>query len=65
VVIGWFCEQCYGVVASEGDSYVSVFEQVGDPTYLWGGKGEGCPFCVIFGVCEGGCVYYFVLYLMF
>jgi len=25
VVIRWFCELCYGVVGSEGDSNVSVF----------------------------------------
>jgi hypothetical protein len=65
VVIGWFGEPYYGVVASEGGFYVSMFEQVGDPTYVWGGKGEGCRLCVIFGVCEGSCVYYFVLHLMF
>jgi len=41
VVIRWFCELCYGVVGSEGDSNVSVFKQVGDSAYVWGGKGEG------------------------
>jgi hypothetical protein len=45
VVIMWFCELCYGVVGSEGDSNVSVFKQVGDSAYVWGGKGEGCPLC--------------------
>jgi hypothetical protein len=39
VVIGWFSELHYGVVASEGNFYISVFEQVGDPPYVWGGKG--------------------------
>jgi hypothetical protein len=65
VIVVWFSELRYGVVASEGDCYVSVFEQVGDPPYVWAGKGEGHPLCVIFGVCEGSCVHYFVLYLVF
>ena len=52
VVIGWFCELCYGVV-SEGDSNVSVFEKVGDSVYVWGGKGEGCPLWAVFVLLGG------------
>ena len=44
MVIRWFCGLCCGVVGSEGDSKVSVFKQVGDSAYVWGGgKCEGCP----------------------
>ena len=53
VVIRWFCELCYGTVGSEGDSNVSVFKQVGDSAYVWGGKGEGCHF-LLFSVLVGG-----------
>ena len=34
--IGWFCESCYGVVATVGNSNISVFKQVGDFAYVWG-----------------------------
>ena len=64
VDIGWFCESCYGVVASEGDFNVSVFKQVGDFAYVLGGKGEGCPLCVISSVFGGCSVHYSVLYLV-
>ena len=63
--IGWFCELCYGVVASEGDFNVSMLKQVGDFSYMWGGKGKGCPLCVILSACGGCCVHYSVLYLVF
>ena len=36
MVIRWFCESCYGVVGSEGDSNISVFKQVGDSAYMCG-----------------------------
>ena len=36
MVIRRFCEFCYGGVASEGDSNVSVFKQVGDSAYVCG-----------------------------
>jgi hypothetical protein len=65
VDIGWFCELCYGVVASEGDFNVSVFKQVDDFAYVWGSKSEGCPLCVISSVCGGCSLYYSVLYLVF
>jgi len=61
---GWFCESCYGV-ASEGDFNISVFEQVGDFAYVWEGKGEGCPLCVIssvYGGCSMCCIWYFTLW---
>ena len=32
--IGWFCESCYGGVATEGDFNVRVFKQVGDFAYV-------------------------------
>jgi len=59
----WFCETCYCVVASERNFGVSVFKQVGDSAYLWGEKGESCPFCVVFFVCVRWWVFCFVLYL--
>jgi len=34
VDIGWFCESCYGGVATEGDFNVRVFKQVGDFAYV-------------------------------
>ena len=33
--IGWFCESCYGVVATEGIFNISVLKQVGDFAYVW------------------------------
>jgi len=65
VVIRWFCELRYGVVGSEGDSNVSVFKQVGDSAYVWGGKGEGCPLRAVFSACRGCGARYSVLYLVF
>ena len=65
VDIGWFCQLCYGVVASEGEFYISVFKQIGDLAYVWGDKGEGCPLCVISSVCGGYSMHYSVLYLVF
>jgi len=65
VDIGWFCESCCGVVSSEGDFNVSVFKQVGYFAHVWGGKGEGCPLCVISCVCGVCTVHYSVLYLVF
>ena len=56
---------CYGVVSSEGDFNVSVFKQVGYIAYVWGGKGEGCPLCVISSICGVCSVHYSVLYLVF
>jgi len=53
VDIGRFCGTCYGVVVTEGDFNVSAFKQVGDFACVWGGKGEGCPLCVISSVCGG------------
>ena len=53
VVIRWFCELCYGVVGSEGDSNVSVFKRVGDSAYVWGGEGEGYPLWAFFSACWG------------
>ena len=53
MVIMWFCELCYGVVGSEGDSNVSVLKQVGDSAYVWGGKGEGYPIWAVFSACGG------------
>jgi len=34
VDIGWFCELCYGVVATEGDFKVSLLKEVGDFSYI-------------------------------
>ena len=65
MVSGWFCELCYGVVGSEGDSNISVFKQVGNSAYVWGGKGEVCPFWAIISVCGGCDTCYSVLCLMF
>jgi hypothetical protein len=65
VVIRWFCELWYGVVRSEGDSNVSVFKQVGDSAYVWGGKSKGCPLWAAFSACGGCGVRYSVLYLVF
>jgi hypothetical protein len=65
VVIRWFCELCCGVVGSEGDTNVSVFKQVGDSAYVWGGKGEGCTLWAAFSVCGGCGACYSVLYLVF
>ena len=65
MVIRWFCELCYGFVGSEGDSNVSVFEQVGDSAYMWGGKCEGCPLWAVFNACGGCGARYSVLYLVF
>jgi len=62
VDIGWFCESCYGVVATEGDFNVIVFKQVGDFAYVWGGKGEGYPLCVISSICGGFSVHYCVVF---
>jgi hypothetical protein len=59
----WFCEMCYCVVASESNFEVSVFKEVGGSAYVWGEKGESCPFRVVFCVYDRCCVYYFVLYL--
>ena len=61
--MGWFCELCYGVVASEGDFNISVLKQVGDFSYVW--EGKGCSLCVIFSTCGWCCVLYSVLYLVF
>jgi hypothetical protein len=63
VVFWWFGKLSYGFVASEGDFYVCVLEQIGDPTYVRGGEGEGCPLCY-FRLCERCSVYYFVLDLV-
>ena len=68
VIISWFCELCYGVIRSEGDSNVSVFKQVGDSAYVWGDKGESCPLWAVFSACGRGgeCdARYSVLYLAF
>jgi hypothetical protein len=54
VVIRWFCELCYGVVGSEGDSDVSVFKQVGDSAYVWGGVKVKVAHFGLFSVLVGG-----------
>ena len=65
MVIRWFCELCYGVVGSEGDFNISMFKQVGDSVYVWGGNGEGCPLWDVFIACWGRGAHYSVLYLVF
>ena len=49
--IGWFSKSCCGIFESEGDFNVCVFKHIGDFAYVSGGKGEGCPFCVISSIC--------------
>ena len=51
--IGWFCESCCGVVATEDDFNVSVFKQVGDFAYVWG-KNEMGRACGAYVGGEGG-----------
>jgi len=52
--IGWFCESCYGVVASEGDFSVSVFKQVGDFAYVCGEVKVKVAHFVLFPAFVGG-----------
>ena len=59
----WFREMCYCILASEGNFEVSVLKEVCDSAYVWGEKGESCPFRFVFCVCDRCCVCYFVLYL--
>ena len=65
MAIRWFCELGYGAVASEGDSNISVFKEVGDSMYVWGGKGESCPLWAIFSAFERCGARYSVFYLVF
>jgi hypothetical protein len=40
----WFRKLLYGVCASECNTYVRVFEEVGQFSYPWAVIGEDCPF---------------------
>jgi len=54
VDIGWFCELCDGVVASEGDYHVSVFKHIGDFGCVCGEVKVKVAHFVLFSALVGG-----------